>query len=136
CAPDYPFQKIGKPKQKGKIEERDKLHDGYTMEYMRQYPHLRPKTQFFSTVMRVRDTLSMATQQFYHDNGFYWIHTPLLTTSDCEGAGETFKILVDKEPLFFKEKQAYLTVSGQIHLEPFACSMGRVYVFGPSFRAE
>src|SRR5689334_7414315 len=106
------------------------------MEYMRQYAHLRPKTQLFSTTMRVRDTLSIATQEFYHKNGFYWIHTPILTTSDCEGAGETFKVSVDKEPQFFKDKQAYLTVSGQLNLEPFACSMERVYVFGPSFRAE
>ena len=121
CPVDYPFQKS---------------RDGYTCEYLRQYLHLRPKTNSFSTVMRLRNTLSFATQKFYHKKGFQWIHTPILTTSDCEGAGETFKVSVEKEAQFFKEKQAYLTVSGQLHLEPFACSMGRVYTFGPSFRAE
>ena len=121
CPADYPFQKS---------------RQEYTSEYLRQYPHLRPKTQKFSTVMRIRDTLSFVTQKFYRKNGFHWIHTPILTTSDCEGAGETFKVSVEKEKEFFKDKQAYLTVSGQLHLEPFACSMGRVYTFGPSFRAE
>lgn len=121
CPVDYPFQKS---------------RQGYTLDYLRQYPHLRPKTKIFSSIMRVRHQLAMATQKFYHDEGFYWIHTPLLTTSDCEGAGAAFKVHAEKTPEFFKDKQAYLTVSGQLHVEPYACSMRRVYTFGPSFRAE
>jgi asparaginyl-tRNA synthetase len=140
CPSDYPFQKIGTAKEKGKQKEKrtaeDKAKDGYSAEYMRQFVHLRPKTQIFSTIQRIRHTIAMATYQFYDQQGYFLIHTPFMTTSDCEGAGETFKVSVDKEPAFFKDKTACLTVSGQLHLEPFACSMEKVFTFGPSFRAE
>ncbi len=113
-----------------------KTRDGYSSEYVRKFSHLRSKTKTFSAVMRIRDFLATETIKFFSERGFYWIHTPILTTSDCEGAGEAFKVTVDEVPDFFRDKSAYLTVSGQLHVEPFAVSMGKVYTFGPSFRAE
>ena len=117
CPQDYPLQK-----------------KGHTNEFMRSIAHLRSRTNTFSAVFRVRNELSYAIHKFFHDNGFVYIHTPLITGSDCEGAGETF-IVDTKEGNFFG-KDAYLTVSGQLHSETLIAGLGNVYTFGPTFRAE
>ena len=106
------------------------------LEYIRDFPHLRIRTNTLRAVMSIRNRLSYLTHKFFVDNGFSLIHTPILTANDCEGAGETFNIsnkLGDK-PFF--DKNAHLTVSGQLHVEPMACALGKVYTFGPTFRAE
>jgi asparaginyl-tRNA synthetase len=106
------------------------------LEYIRDYPHLRIRTNTMRAVMSIRNRLSYLTHKFFVEDGFSLIHTPILTANDCEGAGETFNIsnkLGDK-PFF--DKNAHLTVSGQLHVEPMACALGKVYTFGPTFRAE
>src|SRR5690606_12840496 len=121
----------------------------HTFEYLREVAHLRPRTNTFSAIARVRHCLAMAVQRFFHENGFYWIHTPIITASDCEGAGEMFRVStldfanlprnergeVDSGRDFFG-RDAYLTVSGQLNVEGFACALSKVYTFGPTFRAE
>jgi asparaginyl-tRNA synthetase len=113
----------------------------FTLEFFRKYPHLRGRTRVGSAVMRIRSTLSLATHDFYRDRDFTYLHTPLITGSDCEGAGETFRVSsdarskTDKVREFFG-KPAFLTVSGQLNAETYACGMSRVYTFGPTFRAD
>lgn len=121
----------------------------HTFEYLRTVSHLRTRTNTFAAIARVRDCLSQAVHQYFHDNKFLWVHTPIVTSSDCEGAGEMFRVStldfvntpmteegeVDFDKDFFG-KESFLTVSGQINVESYACSLSRVYTFGPTFRAE
>ncbi len=121
----------------------------HTMEYLREVAHLRPRTNIIGAVTRVRHTLAMAVHRFFHDRGFCWIHTPIITASDAEGAGQMFKVstldlanlprtpagAVDYGQDFFG-KQAHLTVSGQLNVETYCMAMSQVYTFGPTFRAE
>ena len=130
--PDYPLQK--------------KRH---TMEYLRTIAHLRPRTNTFSAAFRVRSAAAYAIHKFFHENGFIYAHTPLITGSDCEGAGEMFTVTtldpenlprtedgaVDYSQDFF-QKHTSLTVSGQLEAECMAMAFGKVYTFGPTFRAE
>jgi asparaginyl-tRNA synthetase len=121
----------------------------HTMEYLREVAHLRPRTNVIGAVTRVRHTLAQAVHRFFHDRGFFWIHTPLITASDAEGAGQMFRVStldaanpprtpdgkVDFDQDFFG-KQAHLTVSGQLNVECYCLAMSKVYTFGPTFRAE
>lgn len=106
-----------------------------SMEYLRSVAHLRPRSQVFGAITRVRSELAQLTHGFFCHRGFQWIHTPIITGSDCEGGGEMFRVSTDSKEEFFG-KPSFLTVSGQLNVEPFACSMGKVYTFGPTFRAE
>lgn len=129
---DYPLQK--------------KRH---SFEYLRTVAHLRPRTNTFNAVFRVRSVLSYAIHKFFQERGFVYVHTPLITASDCEGAGEMFRVTtmepesiphtengeVDYTKDFFG-KPAYLTVSGQLDVETFSAAFRNVYTFGPTFRAE
>lgn len=129
---DYPLQK--------------KRH---TVEYLREQAYLRPRTNLFSAVFRVRSEVAYAIHSFFHDRDFVYVHTPLITASDCEGAGEMFRVTtldltdvpktedgkVDYTKDFFG-KSANLTVSGQLEAETYALAYGKVYTFGPTFRAE
>ncbi|MFH2044416.1 MAG: asparagine--tRNA ligase [Pseudomonadota bacterium] len=120
----------------------------HTDEYLRTIAHLRPRTNKYGAVFRIRSELSFAIHKFFRDKGFKYIHTPIITGSDCEGAGEMFKITTtDQEKVVktngqinysqdFFGKPANLTVSGQLSAEMFALSLGDVYTFGPTFRAE
>jgi len=121
----------------------------HTMEYLREVAHLRPRTNVIGAVTRVRHTLAMAVHRFFHERGFFWIHTPIITASDAEGAGQMFRVstldaanpprtasgAVDWNQDFFG-KQAHLTVSGQLNVETYCLAMSNVYTFGPTFRAE
>lgn len=120
-----------------------------TFEYLRTIAHLRPRTNTFNAVFRVRSRICYAIHQFFQSNGFYYVHTPLITASDCEGAGEMFQVTtldlndvpktkegkVDYSQDFFGKKTS-LTVSGQLAVENYAHAFGKVYTFGPTFRAE
>ena len=128
--PSYPLQK--------------KRH---TMEFLRTIPHLRVRTNTFNAVFRVRSELSYAIHEFFHKNGYYYVHSPIITGSDCEGAGEMFKVTtVGFNPKIKSEAEYYagdffgrsagLTVSGQMEGEVMATAIGRIYTFGPTFRAE
>ncbi|MCR5081986.1 MAG: asparagine--tRNA ligase [Parasporobacterium sp.] len=131
-APDYPLQK--------------KRH---TMEYLRTISHLRPRTNTFQAVFRVRSLIAFAIHQFFQERGFVYVHTPLITGSDCEGAGEMFRVTtldlndlpktddgkVDNTKDFFG-KETNLTVSGQLNGETYAMAFRNIYTFGPTFRAE
>ena len=131
-APDYPLQK--------------KRH---SFEYLRSIAHLRPRTNTFQAVFRVRSLTAYAIHKFFQERGFVYVHTPLITGSDCEGAGEMFQVTtldmknpplnedgtVDYSQDFFG-KPAHLTVSGQLNGEMYACALGDIYTFGPTFRAE
>ncbi|MDY4662533.1 asparagine--tRNA ligase [Pseudoflavonifractor capillosus] len=130
--PDYPLQK--------------KRH---SVEYRRTIAHLRPRTNLFSAAFRVRSVAAHAIHTFFQDRGFVYVHTPIITASDCEGAGEMFRVTtLDMENLPKKDdgtvdysqdffgKSANLTVSGQLNAENFAMAFGNVYTFGPTFRAE
>jgi asparaginyl-tRNA synthetase len=122
---------------------------GHTMEFLRGIAHLRPRSNLFGAVFRVRSRLAYAIHQFFQERGFVYVHTPIITASDCEGAGELFRVstldptkpprtaegAVDYAQDFFA-KQAYLTVSGQLEGETFACALSNIYTFGPAFRAE
>jgi asparaginyl-tRNA synthetase len=122
----------------------------HTLEYLREYAHLRPRSNIIGAATRVRHCLAMAIHRFFHERGFYWIHTPIITSSDCEGAGQMLRVtsLLDnaKTPLkpdgkidFTKEflgREAFLTVSGQLNVEAYCESLSKVYTFGPTFRAE
>ncbi len=120
----------------------------HTDEYLRTIAHLRPRTNKYSAVFRIRSELSYAVHKFFHDQDFQYVHTPILTSSDCEGAGELFRVTtldlnnlpkLDKKIDFRKDffgKEANLTVSGQLSAEMFALAFGDVYTFGPTFRAE
>jgi asparaginyl-tRNA synthetase len=120
-----------------------------TYEYLRDYTHLRSRTNTFSAIARVRNVLAAAIHGFFQDRGFLWIHTPIITGSDAEGAGQMFRVTTldaEKPPrgedgkIDFKQDffgdAVNLTVSGQLEAEAYACSMGSVYTFGPTFRAE
>ena len=121
----------------------------HSVEYLREYAHLRPRTNLMGAVMRIRNTVAYAIHSFFQENGFMWVATPLITSSDCEGAGEMFTVTDfdlnnvpknDKgEADFSKDffgKHAYMTVSGQLNVETYACAFSKVYTFGPTFRAE
>jgi asparaginyl-tRNA synthetase len=121
---------------------------GHTLEFLREIGHLRPRTNTLGAVFRVRNILAAAVHEFFQSRGFIWVHTPIITASDCEGAGELFTVTtldpdnpprndgtVDFSRDFFG-RRAFLTVSGQLEAEFLAMSMGRVYTFGPTFRAE
>lgn len=132
CPADYPMQKKGQ-----------------SFEYMRQYAHLRLRTNTFGAVFRIRHNMAFAIHKFFHDRGFYYFHTPLITASDCEGAGQMFQVTtldlgrveknpeggINYEPDFFG-RPASLTVSGQLEGELGATALGSIYTFGPTFRAE
>jgi asparaginyl-tRNA synthetase len=122
---------------------------GHTPEFLREIAHLRPRSNLFSSVFRVRSRLAFAVHQFFQDRGFVYVHTPIITGSDCEGAGELFRVTTidwNKPPRTqggeidfardFFARQAYLTVSGQLEAEAFALALSKVYTFGPTFRAE
>ncbi|HIU14133.1 MAG TPA: asparagine--tRNA ligase [Candidatus Fimiplasma intestinipullorum] len=118
CDADYPMQK--------------KRH---SVEYLREIPHLRGRANLFMAVYRVRSCLAMAIHEFFQNQGFVYIHTPIITGLDAEGAGETFSVsTTDPKPFF--GKPASLSVSGQLHVEAFALTFRDVYTFGPTFRAE
>ena len=132
CGGDYPLQK----KKMG-------------MDYLRTMTHLRPRTNTFNAAFRVRGQAAFALHQFFHEHGFTYVHTPIFTGSDCEGAGEMFQVTtldlndiprndeggVDYTKDFFK-RPVNLTVSGQLEAEAMAMALGNVYTFGPTFRAE
>src|SRR6266481_9839345 len=122
---------------------------GHTPEFLREIAHLRPRSNLFGCVFRVRSRLAFAVHQFFQERGFYYIHTPIITGSDCEGAGELFRVTaidcknpprqasgdIDYARDFFG-RSTYLTVSGQLEAEAFASALSKVYTFGPTFRAE
>ena len=107
----------------------------HTLEFLRQKAHLRVRTNTFSAVFRLRSHLSQGIHDFFRRKGFFYIHAPIITTSDCEGAGQMFQVLAPKEKEFFG-RPAYLTVSGQLEAELMALGLSEVYTFGPTFRAE
>ncbi|MGW8193149.1 MAG: asparagine--tRNA ligase, partial [Desulforhopalus sp.] len=111
----------------------------HSFEFLREMTHLRPRTNALGAVGRVRSRLSYAVHQFFQDRGFLHIHTPVITTSDCEGAGEMFQVVTGREKTgedHFFGQAAGLTVSGQLQAEVYALALGDVYTFGPTFRAE
>ena len=108
-----------------------------SFEFLRTIPHLRPRTNTFRAVFRLRSVLSMAIHEFFQGEGFVYVHTPILTSNDCEGAGQTFQVVTDlRHPEEYFGKKVTTTVSGQLHVEPFAMAFRDVYTFGPTFRAE
>ena len=122
CDRDYPLQK--------------KRH---SFEYMREIPHLRPRANSFYAIFRLRSVLSMVIHEFFQNQGFVYVHTPVITGNDAEGAGETFTVTTREDQKYeedFFGKHASLTVSGQLHVESFAMAFRDVYTFGPTFRAE
>ncbi len=122
CDHDYPIQK--------------KRH---TFEYMREIPHVRPRANSYYAMFRLRSVLSMAIHTFFQNQGFVYVHTPVITGNDAEGAGECFTVTTRQDNKYeedFFGKHAQLTVSGQLHVEPFALTYRNVYTFGPTFRAE
>ncbi|MBR1446707.1 MAG: asparagine--tRNA ligase, partial [Alloprevotella sp.] len=132
CGADYPMQKKGQ-----------------SFEYMRQHGHLRLRTNTFGAIMRIRHQMAYAIHTYFHEHGYYYFHTPLITASDCEGAGQMFQVTtknlydlkkdadgkIDYSDDFFG-KQTSLTVSGQLEGELGATALGAIYTFGPTFRAE
>src|SRR5256885_173152 len=121
----------------------------HTMEYRREVAHLRPRTNVIGAVTRVRHALAQAVHRFFHEHGFFWIHTPIITASDAEGAGQMFRVStldaanpprtdaggVDWDKDFFG-RETRPTVSGQLNVETYCLAMSNVYTFGPTFRAE
>ncbi|WP_213209610.1 asparagine--tRNA ligase, partial [Escherichia coli] len=121
----------------------------HSIEYLREVAHLRPRTNLIGAVARVRHTLAQALHRFFNEQGFFWVSTPLITASDTEGAGEMFRVStldlenlprndqgkVDFDKDFFG-KESFLTVSGQLNGETYACALSKIYTFGPTFRAE
>ena len=120
-ADDYPLQK--------------KRH---SFEFLREIAHIRPRANTFQAVYRVRSVLSMAIHEFFQERGFIYVHTPLITTNDGEGAGNVFDVVTHdtKDPNYFYGRKVNLTVTGQLHVEPFALAFRDTYTFGPAFRAE
>ncbi|MBQ7575994.1 MAG: asparagine--tRNA ligase, partial [Bacteroidales bacterium] len=122
---------------------------GHSMEFLREIAHLRPRTNTFGAVLRIRHAMAFAIHKFFNDKGFVYLHTPLITGSDCEGAGEMFQVTtmdlnniprkedgsIDFDKDFFG-RQTALTVSGQLEGELGATALGEIYTFGPTFRAE
>ena len=130
CGEDFPMQKKGQ-----------------SFEYMRKYAHLRLRTNTFGAVFRIRHKMAIAIHKYFHEHGFYYFHTPIITASDCEGAGEMFQVTTldlnrtgkDGEVAYDKDffgKKTNLTVSGQLEGELGATALGAIYTFGPTFRAE
>ena len=122
CDEDFPLQK--------------KRH---SFEYMREIPHLRPRANTFYAIFRLRSVLSMAIHEFFQSQGFVYVHTPIITSNDGEGAGEMFRATTIDNTEFDKDffgKEAFLTVTGQLHVEAFCMAFRDVYTFGPAFRAE
>ena len=120
CAEDYPLQK--------------KKH---SFEFLRDIAYLRPRANTFNAVYRVRNALAFAIHKFFQERGFMYVHTPIITANDAEGAGQVFHVVSDfKHPNDFFNSSACLTVSGQLHVESFALAFRDVYTFGPTFRAE
>jgi asparaginyl-tRNA synthetase len=132
CSDDYPLQK-----------------KGHTLEFLRDIAHLRGRSNTFGAVFRVRNQLAVLIHEFFQGHGFQWAHTPIITASDCEGAGEMFQVTTmdlnklprdEKGGIDFKQdffgKKVHLTVSGQLNGEALALSVGDIYTFGPTFRAE
>ena len=123
-----------------------------SFEYLRDVAHLRPRTNTLGAIARVRHALSMAIHRYFHEHGFFWVHTPIVTASDAEGAGEMFRVstldlanlsAVPRTPegradfsQDFFGREAFLTVSGQLNVETYCCALSKVYTFGPTFRAE
>jgi asparaginyl-tRNA synthetase len=121
----------------------------HSMEFLREVAHLRPRTNTFGAVARVRHTMAQAIHRYFHERGFVWVNTPIITASDCEGAGQMFRVStldavnlpktpegkIDWAKDFFG-KEAYLTVSGQLAVEAYCLALSKVYTFGPTFRAE
>ena len=121
----------------------------HTFEHLREVSHLRPRTNTIGAIARVRNRLAQAIHRYMHDNEFVWVHTPIITASDCEGAGELFRVSaldlanlprtdqgeVDFDQDFFGQ-ETFLTVSGQLNVESFCLALSKVYTFGPTFRAE
>lgn len=109
-----------------------------SFDVLRTIPQWRMKTNTFNAVFRVRSVMAYHIHQYFHEHGFLWIHAPILTANDCEGEGQTFNVIADeKHPEeFFNKENVHLTVSTQLHIEPFALTYGKVYAFGPTFRAE
>ncbi|MFK7962190.1 MAG: asparagine--tRNA ligase [Phycisphaerales bacterium] len=121
----------------------------HTFEYLREVAHLRTRTNTFGAVARVRNTLAQSVHRYFHENGYLWVHTPIISASDCEGAGDMFRVstldmmnlprtedgAIDYDQDFFG-RESFLTVSGQLNVESYCCSLGNVYTFGPTFRAE
>jgi len=121
----------------------------HTLEFLREVAHLRPRTNVIGAVTRVRHTIAQAIHRFFHDNGFVWVNTPIITTSDAEGAGELFRVStldlanlprtpggkIDFAQDFFG-RETFLTVSGQLNVETYCMALSKVYTFGPTFRAE
>ncbi len=121
----------------------------HTFEYLREVAHLRSRTNTFGAVARVRHVLAQAIHRFFHERGFFWIHTPIITASDAEGAGQMFRVSTldlvnlprtpDGRPDFAQDffgREAFLTVSGQLNVETYCAALSKVYTFGPTFRAE
>ncbi len=111
----------------------------HTFEFLREIPHLRPRTNTFMAVFRVRSALAMAIHEFFQNQGFVYVHTPIITGNDAEGAGEVFTVTTREDNNYeedFFGKHASLTVSGQLHVEAFAMAFRDVYTFGPTFRSE
>ncbi|MDF0534374.1 asparagine--tRNA ligase [Shewanella yunxiaonensis] len=148
---DYELQ-VTKVEVTGWVEDPDTYPMAakrHSVEHLRELAHLRPRTNLIGAVARVRNCLSQAIHRFYHENGFVWVSTPLITASDTEGAGEMFRVStldlenlprteagnVDYDKDFFG-KEAFLTVSGQLNGETYACALSKIYTFGPTFRAE
>ncbi|CAJ0914587.1 1307_t:CDS:2 [Entrophospora sp. SA101] len=117
-ATDYPLQKKNIP-----------------LEVVRKFPHLRAKTNYFLAIFRLRHSISKAIHDFFHQAGFYYVPTPIITSNDTEGAGELFNVTTNEQELFFS-KPAKLTVSGQLQAEALVQGLGKVYTFAPCFRAE
>jgi asparaginyl-tRNA synthetase len=115
---------------------------GHTQEFLRTIAHLRPRSNLYGAVFRMRSRLAFAVHQFFQERDFVYVHTPIITASDCEGAGEMFRVTTlkgnidEKAPTDFFGKPTYLTVSGQLEGETFACALSNIYTFGPTFRAE
>lgn len=127
----------------GKADEDYPLQKkGHSMEFMRSIAHLRPRSNLFGAVFRVRSRMAYSIHRFFQERGFVYIHTPIVTASDCEGAGEMFRVVTMEGNEFnvgeeeFFGKPTYLTVSGQLEGETFACALSNIYTFGPTFRAE
>lgn len=121
----------------------------HTLEYLREHAHLRSRTNVIGAVTRVQHCVAQAIHRFFHEQGFYWVHTPIITTNDCEGAGQLFHVTTldllniprtaEKKVDFAQDyfgRETYLTVSGQLNVETYCEAMSKVYTFGPTFRAE
>ena len=108
-----------------------------SFEFLRDIAYLRPRTNTFNAVFRVRNVLAYAIHKYFQENGFMYVHTPIITSNDAEGAGQVFHVASDlKKPNEFFNSSACLTVSGQLNGETFAMAYGNIYTFGPTFRAE